>query len=117
MRKKFRELGLVYKVTLIIVCILVVPTFLIGMFYYHSYKQSLYKEADKKLEESINEVNNSIKECLEDAQSALNDIEYSQELLYFLDGDSLLSDRECSVFWEDIQQEWITLRQIYPSLF
>lgn len=117
MRKKFRELGLVYKITLIIVCILVVPTFLIGMFYYRSYKQSLYKEADKKLEESINEVNSSIKECLEDAKSALNDIEYSQELLYFLDGNSVPSERECSVFWEDIQQEWITLRQIYPSLF
>lgn len=117
MRKKFRELGLVYKITLIIVCILVIPTFLIGTFYYQSYKQSLYKEAGKKLEESVNEVNNSIKECLEDAASALNDIEYSQELLYFLDGNSVLSDRECSAFWEDIQQEWITLRQIYPSLF
>lgn len=117
MKKKFLELGLVYKITLIIVCILVVPTFFIGAFYYQSYKKSLYKEADKKIEESINEVNSAIASSLNDANSALSDIEYSQELLYFMDEISQPSDHELSVFWEDIQEEWIDIRQIYPNLF
>ena len=117
MLKKFRELGLVYKITFIIVCILVVPTFLIGMFYYQSYKHSLYEEADKRLKESIQEVDTAVAECLEDANNALNDIAYSQELLYFLDGKNAPSEREISVFWSDIQEEWINLRQIYPNLF
>lgn len=83
--KKFRELSLVYKITTIIVCILIIPTFLIGAFYYQSYKQSLYEEADKKLEESLLSVNRTIENVLADANGALEDIAYSQELLYFLD--------------------------------
>ncbi|MBQ8856778.1 MAG: histidine kinase [Lachnospiraceae bacterium] len=117
MKKRFNELGLVYKITIIIVCILIIPTFLIGAFYYQSYKQSLYDEADKKLEESIYEVNRTIQACLEDANSAINDVEYSQELLYFMDEKSNLSECETEIFLESIQEEWINIRQIYPNLF
>ena len=117
MKKRFNELGLVYKITIIIVCILIIPTFLIGAFYYQSYKQSLYDEADKKLEESIYEVNRTIQACLEDANSAINDVEYSQELLYFMDEKSNLSECETEIFLESIQEEWINIRHIYPNLF
>lgn len=117
MMKKILELGLVYKFTIIIVCILIVPTFLVGEFYYQSYKQSLYEDADKKLEESINKVDLAIDSCLNDADSALGDIEYSQELLYFTDEVNRLSEHEISIFWESIQENWINIRQIYPNLF
>lgn len=71
-------------------CILSKVCFVVALFSL----QLLYDEANKKLEESLFEVNRTIQTCLEDAESALYDVEYSQKLNVYL---------PCDYFRENVE--------------
>lgn len=117
MREKFRKLGMVDKITVLVVCILLIPIYLFCMFYNHAYKQSLYTEADQNLVEGSKLVGRIMESRRGDIENALTDIAYSQEFLYFFDDKSDLSEREKAVFLLGIQDEWLNLCHAYPNLF
>lgn len=97
--------------------VLIFPTFLICAFYYDSYQKSLIKDADTSLKEDLDKIGNQMEKNLDIAQNVMDEILYSQEMIYFLDEKSDLSQREIGKFMESIERGWINIRYTYPNMF
>lgn len=117
MRKWFRSRSLIQKITWMITLVLILPTFIICAFYYNSYRKSLIKDADISLKEKMTRVGNQMEKNLDIAQNVMDEIVYSQELIYFLDERNDLSKKEINSFMESIEREWINIRYTYPNMF
>lgn len=109
--------GLVGRITLTMSCVLMIPTFLVCVFYYKSYTNSLNENADTSLRQSNTRMENTMSTNLKLAGDVLDQLGYSQEFLYFLDGDNILSEREQRHFLKELQEEWINISYMYPSFF
>ncbi|MDR0885718.1 MAG: hypothetical protein LBN22_05095 [Clostridiales Family XIII bacterium] len=101
--KRFKDRDLTSKITFIITCILILPTTIIGAFYYYINYNSLLEEADHSLQKEFASISSNMEDNLDKAENVMSEIAYSQELLYFLDEQNHLSEREIKIFLDDIQ--------------
>lgn len=117
MIKFFRNRGLIGKITLIITCMLIIPTTVTCVFYYLTYEKSLLKEANNNLVNDLGQVESTMNTNLDMVQDVINELDYSQEFAYFLDSKSELNESEINNFLESIQNEVINIRYTYPNMF
>lgn len=117
MKKWFRQISLVYKITFMITALLIIPTACICMFYFRNYENSLKEKAKISIQEEAARISNEVNGNLNIAENVFSDIAYSQELLYFLDDVNDPTEREMTVFFDSIQEKWTDFRYTYPNMF
>ena len=104
------------QIMFLMMLVIVIPVAAVGIFYYHSYRQSLLADAGNTLREAAAAEAATIRNNLEGAGEAMRQLNYSQEFLYFLDGSMRPSAGEQQRFLEDLQAAWLGLRHTYPNL-
>lgn len=117
MKKFLLNKSLTWKITSLLVCLLIFPTALLGTFFYQSYKNSLYADADRELENLLQMQSAAVETNLNHAREALENINYGQDLIYFLDGHNEPSAREFEIFLQNVKDDWLKLNSTYPELF
>ena len=117
MKHLWRRIGLIRRIIILITCILVLPTALICLIYYQSYCQSLLSETEDELQSSLNALVHTMDSCLNDAEAVLDELDYSQELFYFLNPDSPAGREKTAGFLTELQAKWIDIRYAHPNSF
>ena len=117
MKYLWKQIGLIQRIIILITGILILPTAFICTIYYQAYCQSLLSETEDDLQSGLNAMVHTMDSCLEDTESVLDELDYSQELFYFLNPDSSASDEKISAFLTELQETWIDIRYAHPSSF
>ncbi len=69
------------------------------------------------MRETADGVVNTIQNNLDQAEYVMDRISYELELLYFLDDQNQISERERDLFLNEVTQEWTNIQYVYPQLF
>lgn len=110
-------MGLSGKIIILILGILIIPGILVGSFFYLSYRDSLIVDADYILKKDLVEVTGKMEENLELMEETVKEIDYEQELVYFLDSQNKLSEREIDKFSMDMIAGWGNICERLPGKF
>ena len=102
--------GVITKITWMIAVVLIIPTAVVGIFYYNSYKKTLLKDAGIQMERELEGLKTTI-------HAVINELSYRQEFAYYLDGKNILSERERQHYASGMEEELINIRYLYPNLF
>mgnify|MGYP007132626708 FL=1 len=86
--------GVITKITWMIAVVLIIPTAVVGIFYYNSYKKTLLKDAGIQMERELEGLKTTMDNNLDAIHAVINELSYRQEFAYYLDGKNILSERE-----------------------
>lgn len=118
MIKKFNfRLRLVQKITAIITVILIVPMILIFTYYFNAYRKSLTADAHDNLSRMLDAMDTVVEDNIDSILNVFTQLNYRQELTYFLNGRNKLSTREQNYYISSIHQELTNIRYLYPNRF
>lgn len=117
MLKLFHGRGLVWKITFASALILLVPTAAVCMIYYHSYRESLLRDAKNRLSAQLEGLEYTMDARFDAIEGVIAELEYREEFPYYLDGKNVLSDREQRHYTASMEGEMIKIRYLYPSVF
>ncbi|MDO5549218.1 MAG: sensor histidine kinase [Eubacteriales bacterium] len=117
MKHLWRKMGLIQRITLMITCILIVPTALVCTVYYQNYRNSLLLEVEDTLQSRLGTMTSTMDGVLRDVETIFDGLDYSQELFYFLQKNGPSDNEQCTKFLKGIQEEWIDIRYAYPNQF
>lgn len=115
--KWMKNRGVITKITWMIAFVLIIPTAVVCIFYYNSYKKTLLKDADNQLEKELESLENTMNSNLDAIHAVINELSYRQEFSYYLDGKNKLSERERRYYTSGMEEELINIRYLYPNLF
>lgn len=100
-----------------IAVVLIIPTAVVGIFYYNSYKKTLLKDAGIQMERELEGLKTTMDNNLDAIHAVINELSYRQEFAYYLDGKNILSERERQHYASGMEEELINIRYLYPNLF
>ncbi len=109
--------GVITKITWMIAVVLIIPTAVVGIFYYNSYKKTLLKDAGIQMERELEGLKTTMDNNLDAIHAVINELSYRQEFAYYLDGKNILSERERQHYASGMEEELINIRYLYPNLF
>lgn len=109
--------GVITKITWMIAVVLIIPTAVVGIFYYNSYKKTLLKDAGIQMERELEGLKTTMDNNLDAIHAVINELSYRQEFAYYLDGKNSLSERERQHYASGMEEELINIRYLYPNLF
>ncbi|WP_373262619.1 sensor histidine kinase [Hungatella hathewayi] len=109
--------GVITKITWMIAVVLIIPTAVVGIFYYNSYKKTLLKDAGIQMERELEGLKTTMDNNLDAIHAVINELSYRQEFAYYLDGRNILSERERQHYASGMEEELINIRYLYPNLF
>lgn len=109
--------GVITKITWMIAVVLIIPTAVVGIFYYNSYKKTLLKDAGIQMERELEGLKTTMDNNLDAIHAVINELSYRQEFAYYLDRKNILSERERQHYASGMEEELINIRYLYPNLF
>ena len=109
--------GVITKITWMIAVVLIIPTAVVGIFYYNSYKKTLLKDAGIQMERELEGLKTTMDNNLDAIHAVINELSYRQEFAYYLDGKNILSERERQHYASGMEEELINILYLYPNLF
>lgn len=109
--------GVITKITWMIAVVLIIPTAVVGIFYYNSYKKTLLKDAGIQMDRELEGLKGTMDSNLDAIHAVINELSYRQEFAYYLDGRNILSERERQHYASGMEEELINIRYLYPNLF
>ena len=109
--------GVITKITWMIAVVLIIPTAVVGIFYYNSYKKTLLKDAGIQMERELEGLKTTMDNNLDAIHAVINELSYRQEFAYYLDGKNILSERERQHYASGMEEELNNIRYLYPNLF
>lgn len=115
--KSWGKIGVVGKITGIIGAILIIPVMIICIFYYSIFHDSLIKEEQKGLDESLELLKGNMNDNLDKIESVIQELDYKQEYAYFFNPQNDLSSDEKNYYYKKNQEELRNIRSLYPNKF
>lgn len=115
--KPIRRMSLVWKMTIITTMLLLIPVIVLGVFYLQTYRVTLLRGAESKMETSISQMENNIDGGLREVTDVFSELFYRQEFSYILDGKNQLSDGEMGYYFSTLSKELYNSKQLYDNKY
>lgn len=115
--KPIKKLSMVWKVTLMMTLLLIIPIAALCAFYIQTFRVSLTKEAHNNMQSALFRMDTNIDNSINQAVSILDELGYRQELPYFLDAKNVLSSKEINYYISNVQSEMFNIKYIYSGKF
>jgi len=115
--KERKKKGLVWKLTCMISLLLLITTALICAIYIQTFQRTFLEEAGKMLQTSLGSMQSNIDAGLDDAEAILEELFYSREFTYYLDGENTLSDNEMQYYISNLDKYLVNVRYLYKNKY
>jgi len=115
--KRPKKIGLVFKLTYIISLLLLITVGLICAVSAQAFSRAFLEETLKKLQTSLDNMQNNIDVSLDNAESILDELMYSREFPYFLDGENTLSTKEMQYYISNLDKYLVNIRYLYKNKY
>lgn len=115
--EKRKQLSMVWKVTIMMTLLLLIPVAALCAFYIQTFQRSLTKEAHNDMQSALLRMETNIDNSITQSVSILEEFVYRQELAYFLDENNELSAKEINYYVSSVQSELMNIKYTYAGKF
>ena len=115
--RKAGRIGLVWQITIAFSLIMIIPASIVAGTYQAAFKNSLMEEADNSMNEKLDEITRNMETHIQETNSMLDQLEFTQEFYYYLDDENPLSEKEINYYMFQAQAELTNINNAYPNLF
>lgn len=112
-----KKIGLVWKLTCMISLLLLVTMVFTCGIYIATFHHAFSKEAEEKLQASLNDMQGNIDSNLDDAEAILEELFYNSEFSYFLDGEKTLSKNEMQYYISNLDRHLVNIKYLYNKKY
>lgn len=114
---KWRKMSLVWKMTLIMTLILLVPMTVLCISYIQTFRLSTSEEMENNLQASLSQIQSNMDDSFENAESIFNELFYQMDFPYFLNAENQLSDKEIRHYISNLQNQKHNIKYAYSNKF
>jgi len=113
----FQNMSLLRQFTLVVFVILFIPTILIVVIYFNTFKSASIEQGKALLQKDLNYLSYTMDSGFNTIDSAIAELVYQQEFSYFLDDRITLSQQEQTYFMSHLRGSATKLRNLYSDYF
>lgn len=115
--KKFFDLSMLWKFTLIYFFLIMLPTTAIWISYYTYSIRSIQNQSDKVMLQTISRLKQDTLYTIKNTESIAKEIIFSSEVQGFFNNDFTFSDNEVYYFIYSIQNKLSNIKRLYPNKY
>jgi len=115
--KKFSNLSMLWKFTIIYFVLIMVPTAAIGISYYNRSVRSLKEQSDRSMMQTVSRLKQDISYTIKNTENIAQEIIFSSDVQVFLSNDFSFTEDEVYHFIYNIQNKLINIKYLYPNKY